>query len=425
MDRYQICEGVGLNVSNTAKFKNNYMSVSFAVPLSREYASMGALLPLVLTHATKNYPSMEKISYALDMLYASSITTRCFKKGEVQFFGFNIGFLNDSYDLDGCNISGGTLSILNEMIFYPYLTNGIFDENIVETEKKNLCDRIAAQINDKNSYAITRANLEMCRDESYGISALGEICDVEKITAKSLYDYYLKVLTEAQIEIFFVGDYTDTVKNEIYKYLDFKPRVVKPLKTSVIRRAQKVREVDESQNVVQGKLSLGFRTGKVLSDGDYYKFVVFNEIYGGSPVSKLFMNVREKLSLCYYCRSIPEPQKGVMIVGAGIEVSNMKAAKDEILAQLEEIRNGNITDDELQAAYSAILDSYRAIDDTPESVEQWYLGRMLADLNDSPLEACELIKTVTKEDVSEIARGITLDTVYFMHPIVSEEGRDE
>ena len=154
-----------------AKFKNNYLSVSFAQPLSKETSSMNALLPLILTRGTVNYPTMEKMSAALDNLYASTINTRCFKKGEVQFIGFNCGILSNSYATDDCDIFGGTLDILHEVIFKPYTENGVFCEKYFETEKKNLCDRIAAQINNKTSYAITRANQEMCKEESYGISA--------------------------------------------------------------------------------------------------------------------------------------------------------------------------------------------------------------------------------------------------------------
>ena len=173
--RTELVEGVFLNVCDTPKFKNNYLSISFAQPLNRETASMNALLPLILTRGTVSYPTMEKMSAALDNLYASTINTRCFKKGEVQFVGFNCGILSNSYATDGCDIFGGTLDILHEVIFKPYTENGLFSEKYLETEKKNLCDRIAAQINNKTSYAITRANQEMCEDETYGISAMGDI----------------------------------------------------------------------------------------------------------------------------------------------------------------------------------------------------------------------------------------------------------
>ena len=420
--RTELKKGVYLNVFDTPKFKTNYLALSFVTPLSRDSASKNALLPLILTRGTVSYPTMEKMSTALDTLYASTINTRCFRKGEVQFVGFNCGILSNSYATDDCDIFGGTLDILNEVVFHPYTESGVFCEGYLETEKQNLCDRISAQINNKTSYAITRANEEMCRGENYGISALGDIESIKAIDAASLYEHYRQVIDSAQIEIFFVGEYSDRICDKIKRSLDFKPRNAPSLTTVVKRRAVTVQEITEPQNVTQAKLSLGFRTGKVLSDGDYYKFVLFNEIFGGSPTSKLFMNVREKLSLCYYCKSIPEPQKGVMIVAAGIEESNKQVAQDEIMKQLNDIAQCNITDDEFGSAVSSILNAYREIDDNPESVESWYTGRMLAGITTSPEETAEQIKTVTKEDIAEMARGITLDTVYFMKP---EEGTDE
>ncbi|MBQ4561033.1 MAG: insulinase family protein [Clostridia bacterium] len=414
--RFEPAKGVFVNVFDTPKFKNNYLSVSFAQPLSKETSSMNALLPLILTRGTVNYPTMEKMSAALDNLYASTINTRCFKKGEVQFIGFNCGILSNSYATDDCDIFGGTLDILHEVIFKPYTENGVFCEKYFETEKKNLCDRIAAQINNKTSYAITRANQEMCKEESYGISAMGDEECVAKIDNHTLFEHYKNVIDTAQIEIFFVGEYSDEIEAKILGALCFKDRSPEVLSTSVVRSAAAVKEVTESQNVNQAKLSIGFRTGKILSDGDYYKFVLFNEVFGGSPTSKLFMNVREKLSLCYYCKSIPEPQKGVMIVTAGVEESNKEKAQNEILAQLNDICDCNITDEEYESAVQSILNAYREIDDNPESIESWYLGRMLSGLTTTPAETAEQIKSCTKEDVADMAKGITLDTVYFMKP---------
>ncbi|MBE6573080.1 MAG: insulinase family protein [Ruminococcaceae bacterium] len=423
--RIELTKGVYLNVVDTPKFKNNYLSVSFASPLSRETASMNALLPLILTRGTVSYPTMEKMSIALDTLYASTINTRCFKKGEIQFCGFNCGILNNSYAPDGCDIIGGTLDILHEVIFRPYLEDGVFSVKYLETEKQNLCDRIAAQINNKNSYAMQRANEEMCKDEAYGISSLGYAEDIEKVDADTLYKHYLELIDTARVEIFFVGSYSEDIGDKIKSTLDFKPREPIALETKVIRKASEIKNIQEPQPVTQAKLTLGFRTGKVLSDGDFYKFVVFNSIFSSSPTSKLFMNVREKLSLCYYCRSVPEPQKGVMLVAAGIEKNNREKAYNEILNQLNDIVIGNISDDELLSAKSSILNSYRELDDSPEGMENWYLGRMLAGMNDSPAEVSEQVMTVTKEDISSVAKEITLDTVYFMDPTLEGEAEDD
>ncbi len=413
--KINLAKGVTLNVINTDLFKSDYMSVSFALPLSAQNASKGALLPLILTRGTVAHPTMASISEELDMLYASTINTRCLKKGEVQFFGFNLNILNNRYAPDGTDVLLGTLNLLHEVIFQPLLENGAFVADYLETEKENLCDRINAEINNKISYAVTRAKEEMCKNEAYGVNALGTVESVMAVNANELYKYYKSVISDARVEIFFVGQFDEAVEEKIRKALPFCDRTPEALDTRVIRRADgEVNNVVENQPVTQSKLSLGFRTGKVLLDGDYYKFVMFNEVYGGSPSSKLFMNVREKLSLCYYCRSIPEPQKGVMIVTAGIETENKQLAQDEILAQLKACADGNITEEELEAARKSVLNAYKEIYDNPEGLESWYTGRLLAGLCDSPEEAAEKINNVGIQDIVECASAITLDTVYFM-----------
>jgi predicted Zn-dependent peptidase len=198
------------------------------------------------------------------------------------------------------------------------------------------------------------------------------------------------------------------------------------LSTQVIRSAEKSKEVIEDQPVKQGKLSLGFRTGCTLSDRDYHVFAMFRELYGGSPSSKLFMNVRERLSLCYYCSAIAEAHKGIMIVSSGIEVSNKQKAQDEILRQLELTKAGEITEAELVAARNSLINGYRELYDDANSLKSWYTSRMLAGRDDSPEDAAAALQTVTAADIAEMAKRVTLDTVYFLNGTLKpDEGSDE
>ena len=167
-------------------------------------------------------------------------------------------------------------------------------------------------------------------------------------------------------------------------------------------------------NITQGKLTLGFRTGISVYDSGYTAFSLFNEIFGGSPSSKLFMNVREKLSLCYYCSAIPEAHKGLLFVASGIEVENKQKAQEEILNQLEDIKQGKISDEEFDSAVKSLVNGYSELDDDPQSLSLWYYGRMLAGLDGTPQDVCEKIKALEKEDVVKASSGIKLDTVYFL-----------
>ena len=192
-------------------------------------------------------------------------------------------------------------------------------------------------------------------------------------------------------------------------------------KTNVVRTASGVKEVREECVGKQGNLVMGFRTGTVLSDGDYPKMALMSEIYGGSPSSKLFMNVREKMSLCYYCVSVPEAIKGIMLVRAGIENKNFETAKNAILEQLEFMKSGKFTEEELYNAKLSLINAYREISDNPQSLQNWYMGRMLSDISQSPEEAIEVVKNITKDEIVATAKKVTLDTVYFLEGVMKGE----
>lgn len=417
MEKIIIKEKVTLNVIKTDKFKTNYLSFNFISPLEREKASYNALIPQVLIRGTAKHPDLASIKNRLDDLYAASVDGRVYRRGEYQICGMTASWLADKYAIDGTDVTSGTLDILEELIFEPYLENGVFAEGYVSVEKNNLIDDINGMINNKNTYAVRRCHQEMCRDEAFGICEYGEIEEIKKITPEKLYQSYKELLETSVIEIFFIGhgDVADVLAGRIGKMLEGKER--RPIAlggVKVIRDVNEVKHVTEQCKAAQGKLSLGFRTGCVLGERDYLAFPVFVEMYGNSPVSKLFMNVREKLSLCYYCRAIPEGIKGIMVVTSGIEVSNKEKAQNEILEQLDSIRRGEVTDEELETAKRSLKNSYNELNDSPPSLEGWYLTRSLACISETHEDVRDGFMNVTKEDVIRIAKNIKLDTVYFL-----------
>ncbi len=424
-ERFDISNGITLDVITTSKFKTAQLAVNFLTPLSIDTASKNALIPAVLLRGSEKHPTMADISKKLQSLYSASIVPTNYKRGETQVFGLCADFIDSKYALDDTDIVGGTLDMLAEMLFCPYKTNGVFSAEYVSGEKSNLTDKINAKINNKTGYAISRCREEMCADEAFGISELGTVQSVAEIDENSLYEYYDSLFDTAQINVFYVGaqpacEIIQKVE-KMFAHLKNRNRNPAELSTNVIRKAKAVKEIVEYEPVEQTKLSIGFRTGCVLSDSDYYKFSAFCEIYGGGTTSKLFMNVREKLSLCYYCQSIPESQKGIMIVASGIDGDKYEDAKKEILAQLEEIKNGNITDEEFDGAIKSLSSEYMSLYDSPDMLESWYINRGLSGRSDSPEDAAEILKTVTKEDIVEIAHRLTLDTFYTLKPI-SEKG---
>ncbi len=425
LEKINISDGVTLNIIKTDKFKTNYLSFNFVCNLREENASHNALLPQVLMRGTKKHPNMAGMKKVLDDLYAASIEARVYKRGEFQVIGMAAGWLDDRYSIDKTDITMGTLDILEEVLFEPYTENGAFSKNYVEGEKSNLIDDIRAAINNKRTYAIDRCKEEMCKYEPYGIAVYGKEEQVERITAETLYDAYMSLLKTSKVEIFYVGGNDgDKIAQRIKAmFSSIRREYLEPSSAVVIKEVSSVKEVTEKCQATQGKLSLGFRSGCSLGEKDYLAFPLFVEIYGGSPVSKLFMNVREKLSLCYYCRAIPEGLKGIMVVTSGIEVENKQKTQDEILAQLENIRNGIITEEELVLAKKSLKNAYNELEDNPASLEGWYLTRRLAGLDDIPEDVIGGIMNVTKREIVEAAKKIELDTVYFLEG-TQKEGAD-
>ncbi|MBO5374613.1 MAG: insulinase family protein, partial [Clostridia bacterium] len=316
----------------------------------------------------------------------------------------------------GTSVTDEMLDLVFDILFNPIIEDEAFSRNNTESEKLEIIDIINAEINNKGRYAQNRCTEIMCSDEIFSIKPFGTVDQVKSATAKQIFDAYKKALREYKIEIYFVGSLDiDKIATRFKACFDKIERAPEELAQIEIKRvAGELKEVTEVQSVAQGKLSMGFRTGKTIEDGDYHIAQLFSEIYGGSPSSKLFVNVREKKSLCYTCRSYVTQKSGLMYVSAGIEAENRQIAVDAILEQLENVKNAKITCEELDNAKKSLKNAYMNIYDSPAGMEVWTLNRELSNNHDSPLLEAKRASEATKEQIAEFARGITLDTIYFL-----------
>jgi predicted Zn-dependent peptidase len=415
ISRKEIYDGIALTKIETDKFKFNRIFIDFVLPLENERAAKNALFADVLMRGTEKYPGLLPLQKKLSSLYGADIDTYVGTSGEAHVITVFAKLLKDRYAIGGEEITREGAELLCDVLTNPQKENGIFCEEYVESEKEKLIDDIAAQINDKDSYALHRAIEIMCADEAWGISELGRPEDVEKITPASLFEHYNYVLSHAQAEVFAIGEFPEgTAEKLVADIFGGVPRGEVPdHSTKIIRTAGEVKKAVEHQELKQGKLVLGFRTGVGEGEEGYDALKVFNCVFGSGTQSKLFMNVREKLSLCYHCSSRIYA-KGVMMVTSGIEPANYDKARDEILAQLDEIRNGNISDEEMDSAKKRLRNSMLSVGDSPEALHSWYANNNIFSLSVTPEEAIAKIERVTKADVAEIAKKITLDTEYFL-----------
>lgn len=417
--RTQLFPGVWLRTVHTDKFKSAYLSLTLMTQLNRENASANALLPRVLRRGTMVHPDMESLSAALDELYGGAVEPVVRKKGESQCVGFLASFLDNAYALNGEDILSGAAELLGEMLLTPLTRDGVFDPDYVEGEKANLIDELRGQINDKRIYATRRLTQLMCREESFGADKLGQEDKVAAITPESLWARYQKLLSSAQIEVYYSGsadpDRVREIMERVFSTLPVSQEREEPECEVRIHAEQEPNVIEEVMDVNQGKLAMGWRTGGItVWEEECPALVLCSAVFGGTSMSKLFMNVRERLSLCYYASSALEKQKGLMIVSSGIEFQNYETAKREILAQLEDVKAGKITDDELEGARRILINQYRSIEDEQGRMEEYWLGQAAAGTEDDPGTLAARLETVTGEQIAQVARKLELDTVYFL-----------
>lgn len=422
--RIPLKDGIYLNIIETDRFKTDYLSVSFVSPLARETASEKSLLTGVLRRGCRKYPEHTGICRRLEELYASEISYHSFKYKNTHVLSFSADILKSRYVMDDTDVFGGTVSLLRDILFDPFLEDGVFSKAYVESEKRNQIDQIASVINNKGRYATKRCIEQMCRGEFASIESGGTIENTKKITPARLYEVYCDIVENSRIEIFFIGDASEDKLLEVLcpmlEGLEKRSPVFEAYETKL--SASHVQTVEESASATQGRLVLGFRAGISRDLKEGATLALFNELYGASATSKLFMNVRERLHLCYSCRSFIDIGYGLMFVTAGIDNKNFEIAKKEILDQLASVAAGDVTDDEYESAIRSVENASRAIYDNPSAVEAWFLGRVLDGIRLTPEERFAQICSVTPDEVQKIAGGITLDTVYFLRGDGPSEG---
>ena len=416
--RTELLPGVHLTAVQTKKFKSSVLGMQFLAPLARETAALNALLPAVLRRGTAAHPDMESLSAALDELYGGTLEPTVRKKGEAQCVGFVGSFLDDAYTLDGSAVLEPAAALLGELVLEPYTRDGAFCPDYTRQERENLVNRIRAQINDKRQYAQLRVVAEMCGDEPFGVDRLGSEESARAIDAKGLWTQYQRLLGEAQVELYYCGSAElERVQAAFAPLVDGLP--AEGTRQTVARPAKKKaprppRRVEERLDVTQGKLSMGFRTNTDAWDEQYPALTLANAIYGGTTTSKLFMNVREKLSLCYYASSGLMKYKDVMLVSSGVEFDKVGQAEAEILSQLYKCQTGDFSDDELEWARRSVVSTLRTTLDTQARLEDYWLGQSAAGLTDGPDDMAARVEAVTRAQVVEAAQDLTLDTVYFL-----------
>lgn len=408
-------EGVYLSSCKTDKFKSAVMTVSFAVPLDSETASGYSLLTNLLSLCTGKYPTMQSFSIIKDELYALGLDAYVQRRGELLLVRLEINSIADSYTFDNERVLYRATELLGDAIFNPYLENGVFPEKSVENEKLCLIEEIESLVENKLSYALFRARQTMCKGEPFAVDAAGETDRVAALDGKALMPFYRNIIDNAPVFITYAGEADfDYVEECVRTHLRFSDRknnlpdsVLHPVRNEIYR-------VTEKMEMEQAIVVLGFTVEMAKTPHQRAILSVYDEIFGGSSTSKLFMNVREKEGLCYYCSSYPAGRKNIIFVASGVEQGAEDKAISAIYREVDAMKQGDFSDYDLQNAKNSIIRSLLSAESNLNSISGYLLGQIISEDSATIEESIDLVARVTRDEVIAIANTVTPELEYIL-----------
>lgn len=401
-------------------FKSESISVCLAMPTCIGESVKRSLLLSVLKRGTEKYPTQRAINERLDELYATLVGFKNQKSDAIQLLGLTADVIKSRYTGADGDILPDVLDVIGEVMFHPLAdqTEG-FSERYVESEKENYKSVVLSQINEPRTYAAIRCREEMM--SSLGITdKLDTMCDrIDRISSSELFECYKDISRSSEIIAFYAGERDIKEVLELIRGIAPPRQSVKRLDQSfsfgLLKDTEKINMVWENADISQGRLVIGLNCGITQRDREYYAMLLCNEILGGSPISKLMMNVRERHSLCYECSSVYNSARGAIFITTGIESADFELARDAIFEQISDIKNGIVSDAELSAAKKSLINVYRTVTDSQSAIERFYLGRIIAGAAfDDPGDVADKIERLTLRDITEAAKHINVHTVYFL-----------
>lgn len=417
----ELKSGIKVHYVKTKQFKTNIGAIFITTPLKKETVTQNALIPAILRRGTQKHANQEEISKELENMYGASFDVGVEKMGDNQIIKLYIETINDNFLPEKENILQKSIQILFEVAFLPMIENGAFKEEYVNGEKQNLKQIIESKIDNKDQYALNRCIEIMYPEEPYGIYKYGYVEELDKIDANNLYEQYLKLIQTSKIDIFISGDFEIAEvreiisQNEQFKNLQERTAeyIVNNEQTAIKQKAQKVNIQEEKRDVTQGKLVIGMDVLENKADSRF-AISIYNTILGDSANSKLFQNVREKANLAYSTRSSYIRQKNNVFIRCGIDIPNYEKALQIIKEQLEDMKQGKFSEDELQNAKKYIISSIKTVQEEQDASIIYYLGQELSGYNISFEEYEEKIQKVNKLQVEEIANKTIMNSIYFL-----------
>ncbi len=421
----KISKGVKLGYHQTAKFKTTAMSLNIIAPLD-SHTSEKALLVYLLSRTTAKYPTVFSMNRALAKLYGAIISPSISKSGESLVLSLNLICLGDRFTLDRAPVTEECIRLLLSCLFEPDVTpNGFKSEN-VEREKRLLLQKLESEKDDKRVYAFNRMLEEMCCDEAYSRNKYGEKERIEALDGKQLFEEWKKLIFSCPMQINYIGEKSEKEISDIVRpyFEKLERKNIIDVTTEFLTESYGTKTVTEKQSVKQGKLVVGYRAGMTYGMDNYAAIKVMNAIFGAGTFSKLFMNVREKMSLCYYCSARLINSKGIIVVQSGVETENAQKALDAIRNELDEVRRGNFEDETVEQAKLSLIDTLNSVEDAASDIDDWFKRYCASGDFYAPCDIVKMIEPVSREEIIVAAGCVSEDTVFVLESD-KEENADE
>lgn len=414
----EIKKGVTLHYINTNKFKTNLYAVFLTVPLDRKNVTKNALITAILRRGTNNIKSQDLINMKLEEMYGASFDCGIEKTGDNHVMKFYLEAVNEEFLPEKEELTKKCINLLFDMIFNPLIENDGFKREYVDGEKKNLKQIIESKIDNKRTYSLERCIEEMFRDEPYGLYRYGYVEDLETLTPQNLYEYYIDLINRCKIDIFVSGEIEKgSIENIVKANEEIKKLKERKADYKIIglneKTIKETKTIEEHMQVGQGNLVIGLNVNK---RDKHSKFVasVYNAILGGGANSKLFQNVREKESLAYTAGSTYKKQKDAVFIRCGIEIANYEKALNTIKKQLEDMKQGNFTEEDIENSKKLITESIVGISSEQDAEITYCYSQELANEFITLEEYIEGVNKVSKKEIIDLASNTLIDTIYFL-----------
>ena len=402
-----------IHIIKTQKFKTITVKINFKSPIVKDEITIRRFLSDILLNSSKNFKTERELNIEVENLYNVSINTDVSRSGKYSILSYHMHLLNEKYTEK--NMLQKSFDFLKELLFNPDVENNAFNKESFELVKKSLKEEIESFEDNPNRYSNFRLYEETNKDKINSYRFVGCLEDLENITRENLYEYYKKVINEDILDIFVIGDVKDEIKDIISEMIPHADRI--KISDShyldYLDKKEEINEVLEEKDYNQSKLALALSFDKLNSFEMRYVIPIFNFIFGGGSESKLFQEVREKNSLCYYIGSSVRMLDRLIVLNAGIDNKSYDKTVKLIKECLEDMKKGKFTNEEIEKGKTIYINTIQEILDSPMSIINSFVAVEYLGL-DFIEDRINEIKKVKKEQIVELANKIDIDTIFFL-----------